>query len=464
LKTGLVVQRDDKLLDNYRGRIIFPVHNQSGKVMGFGARVIKTNDKSPKYINTPENEIYIKSRILYGMYFARTVIDKEDECLLVEGYTDVISLHQAGVENVVASGGTSLTIDQLRLIRKFTNNLTILYDGDAAGVKAALRGLDLAIEEGLHVKLVLLPEGEDPDSFVNNSGTAAFRDYIKAHKKDFILFQLEVSLREAGNDSSAKAAIVNQMAESLARMNKPEDFTRRNDYIRQVAEILKIDEQGFHTLISKFVRDKAFKDQQRSEKQDFSSLTEIPTSAHAEESMELVQNDTRHERAMVRCLLEFGLQPITETETVAEYLLREIRENELDGMMQDRLLLRIIDQYTQWYREGQAPTPKHFLYHDDQELSRFVIELMEVKEEISENWKDYYQGEILTRADLYREEVMSSITYLKLRKLKGLIEENQRELSQTTDPDEQLLCLKAGMHLKELERELTRLFGTVIYK
>ena len=170
LKTGLVANRNEQLMDNYRGRIIFPIHNHSGKVLGFGARILKSNDKAPKYINTPENEIYIKSKILYGSWFARQAIDKADECLLVEGYTDVVSLHQAGIENVVASGGTSLTPDQLRLIRKYSNNLTIIYDGDAAGVKAALRGLDLALEEGLNVKLVLIPDKEDPDSYVNKVG------------------------------------------------------------------------------------------------------------------------------------------------------------------------------------------------------------------------------------------------------------------------------------------------------
>src|SRR5204863_5717787 len=174
-RTGLVVLRNETdLVDNYRGRIIFPIHNNTGKIIGFGARVIGKADKAPKYINTPENEIYVKSKILYGAYFARHSIDKDNECLLVEGYTDVISLHLAGIENVVASGGTSLTADQLRIIKKYTNNLTIIYDGDAAGVKAALRGLDLALEESLNVKLVLIPDGEDPDSYVNTVGTAAF--------------------------------------------------------------------------------------------------------------------------------------------------------------------------------------------------------------------------------------------------------------------------------------------------
>ncbi|RYF84482.1 MAG: DNA primase, partial [Chitinophagaceae bacterium] len=225
VKAGLVNNRDGKYNDNYRGRIIFPIHATSGKIVGFGARIIKKNDKSPKYINTPENEIYVKSKILYGSYFARMAIDKAGECLLVEGYTDVVSLHQAGVENVVASGGTSLTTDQLRLIKKYCNNLTIIYDGDGAGIKAALRGLDLALEERLNVKLVLIPDGEDPDSYVNKIGATAFREFVDKNKKDFIIFQLEIALQEAGNDSAKKSAIVNQLAETIAKINMPQDFT-----------------------------------------------------------------------------------------------------------------------------------------------------------------------------------------------------------------------------------------------
>ncbi|RYG46688.1 MAG: DNA primase, partial [Chitinophagaceae bacterium] len=255
VKSGLVALRNEQYVDNYRGRVIFPVHNHSGKVLGFGARILRSSDKAPKYINTPENEIYIKSKILYGSYQARQSIDKADECLLVEGYTDVVSLHQAGIENVVASGGTSLTPDQLRLVKKYTKNLTIIYDGDAAGVKAALRGLDLALEEGLQVKLVLIPDKEDPDSYVNKVGASAFNQFIQRNKKDFILFQLEVALKDAGSDSAKKAEVVTRMAETIARINKAEDFTKQQDYIKQCSEILKIDEAGMHALVNKFIRD-----------------------------------------------------------------------------------------------------------------------------------------------------------------------------------------------------------------
>ena len=263
-KTGLVIAKaDGEFVDNYRGRIIFPIHSNTGKTIGFGARVIGKADKAPKYINTPENEIYSKSKVLYGAYFARLAIDKADECLLVEGYTDVVSLHQAGIENVVASGGTSLTVDQLRLIKKYTNNLTIIYDGDAAGIKAALRGLDMALEESLNVRLVLIPDKEDPDSYVNKVGANEFINFINANKKDFIIFQIEMMLKDAGNDVSKKSEVVNTVAETISKINKTEDFTKQQDYIKQCSAILKIDEGGLTNLVNKYKRDKIVKEEKR---------------------------------------------------------------------------------------------------------------------------------------------------------------------------------------------------------
>ena len=307
LKTGLVVLRNEQLVDNYRGRVIFPIHNHSGKVLGFGARVLKTNDKAPKYINTPENEIYVKSKILYGSYQARQAIDKADECLLVEGYTDVVSLHQAGIENVVASGGTSLTPDQLRLIKKYTNNLTIIYDGDAAGVKAALRGLDLALEEGLNVKLVLVPDNEDPDSYVNKVGAGMFNQFVQRNKKDFILFQLDVALNDAGNDSVKKAEVVNRMAETIARINKAEDFTKQQDYIKQSAEILKIDEAGLHALVNKFIRDRISTQERKlpfdEAKKHEENARQAEETNYDEATFNLLFKDELQERELARILL-----------------------------------------------------------------------------------------------------------------------------------------------------------------
>jgi len=463
LKTGLVTQRDEKLQDNYRGRIIFPVHNQSGKVLGFGARIIKTNDKAPKYINTPENELYVKSKILYGSYFARMAIDKADECLLVEGYTDVVSLHQAGIENVVASGGTSLTPDQLRLIKKYTNNLTIIYDGDSAGIKAALRGLDLALEESLNVKLVLIPDKEDPDSYVNKIGADAFKKFIAENKMDFILFQLDIALEDAGNDNAKKSAVVNQVAETISRINKTEEFTRRQDYIKQVSEVLKIEESGLNALVNKFIRDKVSKEETRAFKTE--QATEESTVEHEQdEVLGLLHKDEMQEQAMVRSLLEFGTKQWDEQQRVADYIFGQIDENELDKMIDNKTLVDIIGIYKKWYEEGLEPTAKNFLYHEDQKLHGFVINMMDVNTEISPNWKEHYEGHIPTREDLFKEEVTSTLNYLKLRKIKRMIEENQHDLEKAVKPEEQMIFLQIHQHLKQMEIELTREVGTVIYK
>lgn len=463
LKSGLVVSRDERLVDNYRGRVIFPVHNQTGKVIGFGARIIANNDRAPKYINTPENEIYIKSKILYGSYFARQAIDKNDECLLVEGYTDVISLHQAGIENVVASGGTSLTQDQLRLIKKYTNNLTILYDGDAAGVKAALRGLDMALEEGLNVKLALIPDKEDPDSYVNKIGAQKFQQFIRDNKKDFILFQLEVLLNEAGNDSAKKAMVVNQVAETISRINKIEDFTRQQDYIHRSAEMLKIEESGLHALVNKFIREKVSKQESKAPQQSDTTYYEDQAIQQGveDDSFNLLNKDELQERAIIRCLLDFGLKPWDETRRVADYVFEELMDQPI---IENDQLMRIVDHYKTWYEAGIEPTAKNFLYHEDQQLSALVVSIIDFPYELSTNWGEHYEGKILTREELYVEDVNSTINYLKLRKIKKLIEENQRDLERQHNADEQMVLLQTHQHLKQLEIVLTQRLGTVILK
>lgn len=467
-KSGLVTVRDGRPMDNYRGRIIFPVHNQSGKVLGFGARIIKTNDRAPKYINTPENEIYVKSRILYGSYFARQAIDKADECLLVEGYTDVISLHQAGVENVVASGGTSLTPDQLRLVKKYTDNLTIIYDGDSAGIKAALRGMDLAFEAGLNVKLLLIPDKEDPDSYVRKVGAADFKEFIAANKKDFILFQLEVSLKDAGTDSTKKSALVNQVAETISKINKAEDFTKQQDYIKQCAEILKIEESGLHALVNKFIREKIGKEEAKQER-DAAFTTnqaenDIANYGIEEDATALFNKDEQQERSMVRSLLDFGLKDWNEQQRVADYIFDEIETNELEGLIDNKQLINIIHTYKTYYQSGLEPTAKTFLYHEDMELASLVVNIMDYPTEVSPNWKEHYEAKIVTREEMYKEEVFSTINYLKLRKIKRMITENQNDLEKNHTPEEQMVLLQVHQHLKKLEMELTSAIGTVIFK
>lgn len=465
VKSGLVVNRDERLVDNYRGRVLFPIHNQSGKVIGFGARLIRKNDRAPKYINTPENEIYVKSKLLYGMYFARQAIDKQNECLLVEGYTDVISLHQAGIENVVASGGTSLTVDQLRLIRKYTHNLTIIYDGDAAGVKAAMRGLDLALEEGLNVNLVLIPDNDDPDSYVKKIGAAAFQEYISKNRKDVILFQLEVALKDAGNDSSKKSAVVNQIAESIARVNKTEDFTRQQDYIKRSAQLMKIDEEGLTALVNKHIRERIQTEEKKQQYQQGPTEEYIPEEQGFEDLNELLSPDEKQEHAMVRALMEFGTRPWDESITVADYVFTEIDENGLAEMIDNKLLVRMIDVYKELYQKGEDPGPKSFLYHPDQQLNQIAVSLMDNSAfEISHHWKTSFDRHTPSRDEVYREEVLSCMNYLKLRKIKRLIAENQRDMERSTNAEDQLNLIEVHQHLKELEIQLARNIGTVIIK
>jgi DNA primase len=465
VKSGLVVNRDERLVDNYRGRVLFPIHNQSGKVIGFGARLIRKNDRAPKYINTPENEIYVKSKLLYGMYFARQAIDKQNECLLVEGYTDVISLHQAGIENVVASGGTSLTVDQLRLIRKYTHNLTIIYDGDAAGVKAAMRGLDLALEEGLNVNLVLIPDNDDPDSYVKKIGAAAFQDYITKNRKDVILFQLEVALKDAGTDSSKKSAVVNQIAESIARVNKTEDFTRQQDYIKRSAQLMKIDEAGLTALVNKHIRERIQTEEKKQQYQQAPVEEYIPEDPGVEDLNDLLSPDEKQEHAMVRALMEFGTRPWDERITVADHVFTEIEENGLTEMIDNKQLVRMIDVYKEMYQRGEDPGPKSFLYHPDQQLNQIAVSLMDNSNfEISHHWKTSFDRHTPSRDEVYREEVMSCMNYLKLRKIKRLIAENQRDMERATNAEEQLSLIEVHQHLKELEIQLARNIGTVIIK
>lgn len=459
VKSGLVLQRNEDLVDNYRGRIIFPIHNNTGKIIGFGARIIAKNDKAPKYINTPENEIYIKSKILYGSYFARQAIDKNDECLLVEGYTDVISLHQNGIENVVASGGTSLTTDQLRIIKKYTSNLTIIYDGDKAGVKAALRGLDMALEESLNVRLVLIPDNEDPDSYVNKVGPAAFQKFIAENRKDFILFQLEVLLREAGNDVNKKNEVVNQVAETLSKINKAEDFTKQQDYIRQCSALLKIDETGLTTLVNKYKRDKISLEEKKLPFEEAKHhQPEMPPEQDV--AYNLFNQDEAQERSVLRVLLEYGLKPWDEQHTNAEYIF-----SELDAFTFDNAELeKLFEIYKHLYENGEKPTSKSLLYYEDESIRNLVISITMFPFELSHRWDDVMENMNILNRDTSRQDVVMSVNYFKLRKIKKMFEQNQRELEATKDIHEQLKLIEIHKQLKQIEIDLTKQIGSVIIK
>lgn len=485
LKSGLVVDRNNQLHDNYRGRIIFPIHNHSGKIIGFSTRIIKSTDQAPKYINTPENDIYVKSKILYGLYFARQAIDKKDECLLVEGYTDVISLHQAGIENVVASGGTSLTQDQLRLIKKYSNNLTIVYDGDPAGVKAALRGLDMAFEEGLNVKLVLIPDQEDPDSYLNKVGTTAFFDFINKNKKDFILFQLETGLKDAGADTIRKSEVVNQIAETISKINKAEDFTRQQDYIKQCAEILKIDETGMHTLVNKFIRN-------RIAIQEKTPPTAGEATDYNDATFGLLFKDELQEREIARVLLEHGHKKWDDHKLIAEIIFSELMDEDL---FDNREIVKMINTYKQAFQQDTvADTKSFFIYNPDTALSLLAVSLLNFPYDESPRWKKEYSqskgyqknlcdqsfedftrtvspgnedelmGFLKIEEDKTHLETESALRYLKLRKIKKLLLENQLDMEKPHSEEEYETLHGTHDHLKKMEFEVSRELGSVIIR
>jgi len=461
VKTGLVVNRNNELVDNYRGRIIFPIHNNTGKIIGFGARVIGKADKAPKYINTPENEIYVKSKILYGSYFARQTIDKLDECLLVEGYTDVISLHQAGIENVVASGGTSLTIDQLRLVKKYTNNLTIIYDGDSAGVKAALRGLDMALEESLNVRLVLIPDNEDPDSYVNKVGAAAFKQFVADNKKDFILFQLEVMMKDAGNDVTKKNDVVNQVAETLSKITRAEDFTKQQEYIRQCSSILRIDETGLTTLVNKYKRDRVAKDEKRYPANDIIAPPgeEGAETGYAENDF-LLNQDEPQERSVLRVLLEYGLNKWDAESTMAQYIFSELEQFEFNNPGIELLF----NEYKKQYDEGLEPSAKTMTYHPDKKIRDLVVAITMFPYELSQRWDEKLENMNILNRDTSHADVKLSVNFFKLKKIKRMFQQNQQNMERSKNLQEQMQLIEIHKHLKGMEVELTKQLGSVIVK
>ena len=493
-KAGLVVERNEQLADNYRDRIIFPIHNPTGKIIGFGARLIKKNDKAPKYINTPENELYLKSKILYGIYFSRHAIDRADECLLVEGYTDVVSLHQSGIENVVASGGTSLTQDQLRLIKKYTKNLTIIYDGDAAGIKAALRGLDMALEERLNVKLVLIPGGEDPDSYVQKIGSDAFQKFVADNKKDFLLFLLEVSLKDAGSDANKKSEVVNTVAETIAKIDRTEDFTKQQEYIRQCAQILHIDEGGFTALVNKFIRNRVSLVENKlpfdEAKYHEENARKGAATEFDDQTYNLLFKDDLQEREIARVLLEHGTKAWNETQRIDEFILAELPEEDL---IENAAVKKLIHIYKEESSKSDTVDKNFFIYNEDQVLSTLVVALLYFPYELSYRWKkdigqstgyqnnlfqqdyksflktisrgneDHLSNYLKTQEDKTINEVELALNQIKLRKIKRLLLENIADMEHD-DPKNNPSLWLTHQHLKNLEMELSKKIGSVIIK
>ncbi|MDI9319711.1 MAG: DNA primase [Phycisphaerales bacterium] len=460
-KSGLVKNANGRWYDTYRGRVIFPIQNMTGRVLGFGARILKTNDKAPKYINSPENELYNKSRVLYGLYQSRQAMGKLDECYLVEGYTDVISLHQGGIENIVSSSGTSLTEDQLRIIGRTTKNLTILYDGDGAGIKAAMRGMDMALSQSFNVKLALLPEGQDPDSYIQSVGASGFNEYIKAHKRDIIGFRMEVGMKETENDPVKKSKLVNEIAESISHINKAEEFALQDYYIKQAAELLQVDENGMINLVNKFIRDRI--DQDRRQIQQSHSEEALVNLPIEQSFVEANSNavDESQEWQLIRVLITHGDKSV-EGFTNAAQMIYERIDPEMIEVSEAALFYQ---SYFDYVREHQSlPNIHYFTNHPNEKIQIRSATLLQNKNEVSLNWLKIYGIGSLNGEDNYLNDIESSLGYFELKKIKIMQADVRKNMSQAKESSTMIGLMEQFIALKKTEQEILLRPGTVIVK
>lgn len=431
-KTGLTISKESRNYDRFHGRVMFPIRSLSGRVLGFGGRILKNNVKAAKYLNSPESEIYHKSKVLYGMYYAKNSIVKKNRCLLVEGYTDVISMHQAGMENVVASSGTSLTIDQIKLVKRFTNNITLLFDGDAAGLKAALRGVNLILEAGLNVKIVTFPDGEDPDSYAKKVSSEALEDYIENQAKDFIEFKCSLLLDEAKEDPIKRAELIKDVAATIALIP---DHIARTVYAQTSSKILGIEEQVVFTSIEQSRSGKSLPDAKpmqvvRSPKQGVKPLM---LSANLEES------------TLIRLLVIYGtyslrfeyLNDAEETEetniSTTEFILSELNEDGIE--FTHPIYRKVYEEITNFIQDRKdIPNQKFFVNHHNPDITQAVSELLSDKYQLS----DWAKKEIIvpTETDKLKEIVVEAVIRFKSKQVKIKIDYMLQKMKNSNVPEE----------------------------
>lgn len=421
VQTGLSIAKDDYRFDRFAGRVMFPIHGLSGKIVGFGGRTLKADKKIAKYLNSPESEIYHKSNVLYGLFQAKASIIKHNRCILVEGYTDVLSMHQSGIENVVASSGTALTVEQIKLIKRFTKDITVIYDGDAAGIKASLRGIDLILEEGLNVKVLLLPDGEDPDSFAKTRSSKDFTDYIKDNQTDFIQFKTKILLDDAKNDPVKKAQMITDIIRSIS--NIPDSITR-SVYIKECSTMMDIGEQSLYTELNKFIIAKQGKPDNYN---NYRSETPV-----IQQSQIKVTNSKHEvlEKEIVRLLFKYGKEIIEEftdesnnvlQTTVSDFIISEIESDELE--FESELFSFILKEYKSVAHKDENEIQRHFTQHKIEAVQNMAADLYTSKYEMSKIWTKHYafvETEIDKLKEIIPQTVIAYKTYKILEALKSI--------------------------------------------
>lgn len=476
-KTGLVIQGENNYVaDRFRGRVMFPVHTLSGKVVAFGGRILKKAENTGKYVNSPESEIYHKSDQLYGIYFAKQAITKNDRCFLVEGYTDVISMHQAGIENVVASSGTALTHGQIKLIHRFTSNITVLYDGDAAGIKAALRGIDLLLEEGLNIKVVLLPDGEDPDSFARKHNASTLLAYLQQNENDFIRFKTNLLLKDAGNDPIKRAALISDIVKSISLIP---DQIIRSVYIRDCSGLLEVDERVLVNEINKQIYANL---DRKSTPNHLANVVTEQTEPNPETPSEPVIAPTysltldKFERNVIYYVVRYGNLPlISDPEevgddehipTVTEYVKFDLERDNLQ--FQNPLFYQIFEEAVQHLEEVEFQTSKYFLAHPNSQISKIAAEIMSDRYQLSKIYLKQY-GENVPREETPLAEELQLMTsvprvmielkyeYFSLR-MKQVMEELSKAQN-SGNMDLAIEKIKEKSQLEVIKKELVKILG-----
>lgn len=412
VKTGLCITGDNNYIgDRFRGRVIFPVHTLSGKVVAFGGRILKTDAKLAKYVNSPESEIYHKSNELYGIYFAKQTIVKQDRCFLVEGYTDVISMHQAGIENVVASSGTSLTPGQIRLIHRFTNNITVLYDGDMAGIKASIRGIDLLLEEGMNIKVVLLPDGDDPDSFARKHNATDFQEYISAHEVDFIRFKTNLLLDDAGKDPMKRAELITDIVRSISMI--PEEIVR-SVYTKECSHLLRVEEKLLIAEIGKIKQKQAEKTERPGNYDHIPPPEAIEPVPEYQSYIPQGATEGREfykiERLILRILIRYGEKVMCDVATesgetvpvtVIEYIINDLKQDDL--AFHNSLHRKILAEAGTLIKNKSFIAERYFVSHTDPAISKLAVEMVSDRYQLS---KYYSKGQkLVTDEDRLHELV-----------------------------------------------------------
>ncbi len=462
-KTGLVVKKEDGgTYDRFRGRVIFPVHNISGKVIAFGARMLGKDKNQPKYINSPETDIYHKSDVLYGLYQGKNAIRQHDVCYLVEGYTDVISLHQSDVPNVVASSGTALTEHQIKIIRRFTENITVLFDGDSAGIKAALRGIDMILKGGMNVRVVLFPDGEDPDSYSRKVGTSEFQKFLKDHTQDFVSFKAGLYASEAAGDPIRKAESIKEIISSISQIPDP---VKRSVYIQETSQLLKIGEPVLLTELNKILiqeRRKTDKEKSRERPEELTPLELIENTATGSK-LDVQSMVQLQERETIRLLLNYADEAIDE-QKLTDFIMQELD----DVTFTNPVYHQIYDAFRKGVLEGHIPDSGSFLTGNSiQEVKNAVTELITSRYDTSKYWSDKFHIYFPKENEIVTELALSNVLRLKFRVVQKMMEENLLKVKEAEnignwDKLDEALIAQTG--LKDAEHELAKLLGIVVAK